>query len=180
MDVTIYGYGGPVPGGLNVGDIITYVPCTHVQSFANPMWVKQSSVLSIDPEAEQFHKVELLSRDVLYDDHCIWRSQINYKGNLIKHPGVKRDLDQYNLTSQLTHRGQSLKFMVGQSLHNLRSSLRKSIDSTPSHIRPLTEAHTNHILSDKAKKKAPGKRSKKYKIKLTRKKAKKVSKKSRK
>ena len=46
---------------LNVGDIITYIPIEYCQCFGNKQFIIQSTVLSVDPEAEENDKLKLVS-----------------------------------------------------------------------------------------------------------------------
>ena len=92
---------------LNVGDIITYIPIEYCQCFGNKQFIIQSTVLSVDPEAEENDKLKLVSGDRIEDRQIMYRSQINYKGKLIKHPGRIRHLNEYRLTPQVQHRDNS-------------------------------------------------------------------------
>lgn len=170
---------------INVGDVITYVPLIHVQvgnPVANKHYRVESMVESVNPQEKNGFKLKLHSDDRIEHDTRIVSTQINYKGTLIKHPGRCRMLENYTLTTQGNSMSlDSLDRSGEYSRFNLKKSVRKSLESTPAHLRNLTEGITEDFFKkaqrnhDKGTKKRvkKGKQVKKTKTTFHPKKAKK-------
>lgn len=136
---------------INIGDVISYVPCTMVQGH-NPFHRKAATVIAVTPSEENTDQVnydedsidndillEVSSGDMMYGWMVVQRKHIFTHGKRVKHPGIHRSLESFSLKSQRQNAGKSLQISIDSTNNIFSKVLSHAKRNTPSPINRLID-----------------------------------------
>jgi len=121
-----------------VGDVLCYVPPMFVQGHPKSNFHRRdATVISVDPDAENGHKIEFDNLDHLEDEHCVIRIKTLQNGKLVSHPGTLRSIEHFVLEKQTSCAGQSMNLTVKKTNNIIKKNILKSRKKIPTELKRL-------------------------------------------